>query len=221
MSVPVELALPCRLLTLKVRVGPEAGVTTLEDLVARAVLAGKDTVTGQAKLFAIPERIVVDVVHSLWMKGHVVVDFDEGRLGLSDGAREILSSTESLADSAAELQPRKFLFEPVTGTFYDWRDGTPRPREGSLELPLRQGIDEGSLPKDELIRAVQAAIRRDRRNGFRSNVLDVGFGSPVLREPTQLRWLHVHVEVREDHDSTASRWSWPSSGGGRSRPGVA
>ena len=39
MIVPLTLALPCPLLTLDVLVGPPEGVTPLEDLVARGILA--------------------------------------------------------------------------------------------------------------------------------------------------------------------------------------
>ncbi len=86
MAQDVELAIPCRLVTLSLLLGPEEGLTTLEDLVAKAVAAGRTTVEDHAELFALPRRIVLDVVHSLWRKGHVMVDFTSGTLELTDGA---------------------------------------------------------------------------------------------------------------------------------------
>jgi hypothetical protein len=62
----VELALPCRLVVLDLVVGPAGRMSTLEELVARAILAGRTSVEEQAELFAVPRGIVLDVVHSLW-----------------------------------------------------------------------------------------------------------------------------------------------------------
>lgn len=201
MTELVDLALPCRLIALNVRLGPERGLTTLEDLAAKAVAAGRTSVEALADLFGLPRRILLDVVHSLWGKSYVIVDLESGLLQLSDSAREILLAGDSLQDASAELAERHFLFEPITGRILPERHGTPRPREPSLQVPLHDGIEVTDLPADELIRAVQAAIRDDRRQGFRKNVLEVGFGSPVLRPPAQLRWLATPASVRVDDDT--------------------
>ncbi|WP_083733391.1 hypothetical protein, partial [Actinomadura sp. CNU-125] len=189
----VELAIPCRLVALKVLLGPESGLTTLEDLVARAIAADRTTVEQQVDLFGLPERIIVDVVHSLWSKGHVLVRFDTGELDLTDGARESLMAG-GLRDVSTKQETRRFLFEPVTGQIFPEHRGDRRSREGSLELPAHHGVTEADLSASDLLEAVQSAVRYDRRTaGFRDNVLDVGFGSPVLRPPEELRWLSVHV----------------------------
>ncbi|HEV7652725.1 MAG TPA: hypothetical protein VGP26_31605 [Actinophytocola sp.] len=200
-----ELAVPCRLVSLHLRVGPESGTTTLEDLVARAVLAGRATAGDLALLFALPKSIVVDVVGTLWSKGYVTVDFDNGTIELSDDAREMLTRNQSLSGSGAESQTRKFLFEPITGLVLPDQVSAFRPYEGSAQLPLRHGITETDIPQPALLRAVQAAIRRDRRQSFRANVLDVSFGNPILREPTVVRW--VHLRVTASHDTQNNRIS--------------
>jgi hypothetical protein len=197
-SLPVDLAIPCRLITLQVRMGPEAGMTTLEGFVARAILLGRTRVSEIAELFAVPDRMIIDVVASLWGKGQVTVDLDGGIIDLSVSARETLARTGTLAGAGEQIQPRKFLFEPITGMVFIERHGMPRPREGSIRLPLANGITETDIPRGELVRAVQSAVRDDRRHGVRANVLDVSFGNPVLREPTNLRWLHLQVQVRQD-----------------------
>ncbi|KJS61498.1 hypothetical protein [Streptomyces rubellomurinus] len=198
MNGTAQLAVPCRLVALKVLLGPESGLTTLEDLVARAIAAGRTTVESQVDLFRLPERIIVDVVHSLWSKGHILVRFDSGDLELADGARDMLTEG-GLRDAATVQETRRFLFEPVTGQLFpEWRGKRFAP-EGSLELPAHQGVTEADLSAGDLLEAVQAAIRHDRRRrGFRQNVLDVGFGSPVLRPPEELRWLSVRLAVRVD-----------------------
>ncbi|MFC9679938.1 hypothetical protein [Streptomyces sp. NPDC056948] len=202
MAQDVELAIPCRLVTLSLLLGPEEGLTTLEDLVAKAIAAGRTTVEDQAELFALPRRIVLDVVHSLWRKGHVMVDFARGTLELTDGAREVITSDGSLRDSAVRQEHRQFLFEPVTGRIFPADTGTRRPSQAGLHVPLHQVLSETDLPAAELLRAVQTAIRNDRHSkGFRQNVLDVGFRSPVLRPASELRWLSAHAQVFVDNDT--------------------
>ncbi|MGW7436568.1 hypothetical protein [Streptomyces sp. NPDC054849] len=202
MAQDVELAIPCRLVTLSLLLGPEEGLTTLEDLVAKAIAAGRTTVEDQAELFALPRRIVLDVVHSLWRKGHVMVDFTDGALELTDGAREVITSDGSLRDSAVRQEHRQFLFEPVTGRVFPADAGSRRPSEASLHVPMHHVLSETDLPAAELLRAVQTAIRNDRHSrGFRQNVLDVGFRSPVLRPASEMRWLSAHAQVFLDHDT--------------------
>ncbi|MFG2121345.1 hypothetical protein [Streptomyces sp. NPDC048710] len=202
MAQEVELAIPCRLVTLSLLLGPEDGLTTLEDLVAKAIAAGRTTVEDQAELFSLPRRLVLDVVHSLWRKGHVMVDFTDGSLELTDGAREVITSGGSLRDSATKQEHRQFLFEPVTGRVFPADQGIRRPSQSSLKVPLHQVLSETDVPAAELLRAVQTAIRNDRRTrGFRQNVLDVGFSSPVLRPASELRWLSAHAQVSLDPDT--------------------
>lgn len=201
MSQLVDIALPCRLISLKVRLGPEHGVTTLEELAAKAILAGRASVERLAELFGLPRRMMLDVMLGLWGRGYVSIDMESGAIELSDSAREILVGGGSLSDAAAETEDRQFLFEPVTGRVLLPEDGMQYPPAGTLQAPLSHGISESDLPPDELLRAVQAAIRQDRRRGFRKTVLEVSFGHPVLRPVAKLRWLVVTAGVTIDPDS--------------------
>jgi hypothetical protein len=202
-SESVDLALPCRLVVLAVQLGPEDGVTTLEDLVVQAIAAGRATAPALAELFALPQRILLDVVHTLWSRGYITVDFESGRLDLSDGTREVLAATDggSLRSASVKSQQLEYLFEPITGMIFPKADGDRRPGEGSVELPVDDGVSETDLPHLELLRAVQSAVRNDRRAGFRRTVLDVGFGNPLLRPAARLLWLSAHAAVQVDEDT--------------------
>jgi hypothetical protein len=197
----IDLALPCRLISLKVVVGPERGATTLEELAAKAILVGRTSVELLAELFGLPRRLLLDVVLSLWDKGYVSIDMELGVIALSESAHKRLVSGESLQDAAVETEYRQFLFEPITGRILAPSEGYPNAPAGAYQAPLHQGIRESDLPADELLRAVQAAIRLDRRQGFRKNVLEVGFGHPVLRPPARLRWMTVPASVSTYPDS--------------------
>ena len=201
MTELIDLALPCRLISLKVKLGPERGATTLEELVAKAILAERTSVEGLAKLFGLPRRLLLDVVLSLWDKGYVSIDVELGVITLSEVSHKRLVSGESLRDAAAEVEDRQFLFEPITGRVLASNEGYQNAPTGTFQAPLHDGIRESDLPPDELLRAVQAAIRMDRRQGFRKNVLEVGFGNPVLRPPAKLRWVTVPATVNVDPDT--------------------
>jgi hypothetical protein len=226
--VPVELALPCRLIRLDLRVGPEQGVTTLEDLVARGILAGSErppAANGRTELttteylswlFEVPERVVVDVIGSLWNKGYVTVDFDSGHIELSPEALARLSRQEPLA-ADGEMQTKEFLFEPITGMILPERMGRAGPGDGTVQLPLRPGVRESDLPQLELVRSVQAALRYERMRSGRTNVLEVGFGSPALHDPVKIRWLNLRVAAYRDPQTDRISVAvdeallWPSS----------
>ncbi|WP_329021538.1 hypothetical protein [Streptomyces sp. NBC_00690] len=202
MSQIAEIAVPCRVVTLKVMLGAESGATTLEDLVARAVVAGRRSVEEQAGLFSLPHRVMLDVVHGLWSKGYVSVDFSEGTLEVTDMAKELIASGASLQDASSRLEDRKFLFEPVTGIMFPHDLGLPWAPRGSLQMPVSQGISASDLPSAELLRVVRTAVRHDQRTkGFRQNVLDVSFGNPMLSDDGSTRWLSVQATVFRDPDT--------------------
>ena len=226
--LPITLALPCRLIRLDLLVGPAGGVTALEDLVARGILAAQErerlddgtepvaTTDYLAGLFEISDRVIIDVISSLWSKGYVAVDFDSGEVDLSPEARERLSKKESLA-ADGELETKEFLFEPITGMILPERWGRSRAAESSVPLPLRAGLRESDIPQADLVRSVQAAWRSERsRTGVR-NVLHVGFGSPALRAPVSISWLKVEVAARIDPESDRlsvtvnEQAAWPAS----------
>lgn len=201
MTERVDLALPCRLISLKVTVGPKGGATTLEELAAKAMLAGRTTVERLIQLFGLPRRLMLDVVLSLFEKGYVSIDVESGAIALSETTRSRLVNGESMRDAATKTEDREFLFEPITGRILSSRDGQTKVPDSVLAAPVRHGIRESSLPPDELLRAVQTAIHQERREGFRKTVLEVGFGHPLLRPPAKLRWVTVPTRVTADPDT--------------------
>lgn len=198
----VTIAVPVRAVTLTLVLGPEQGATTLEGLAARAVAAGRRTVADLADLFTLPRRVMLDVVHGLWTKGYVSVDFSEGRLELTDTARDLIAQGSALASAGVQQEQRKFVYEPITGSVFTYASSLSSPPAGAIEAPVRQGIGTDDLPRGELLRAVSSAIRYDRRNrGLRQNVLDVSFGNPLLSADGSMRWLSVRGAVHSDFDT--------------------
>ena len=208
MTTLIELALPCRVVTLDfVTVGPD-GMSTLEGFITRAALLGINTSDKLARFLGLPERLVVEVVGSLWATGLVTINNNSGTIEVSDTARERLVASQGKTptlDLPGTSQRRNFLFEPVTGVITPWRDGQIRPRDGSVRLPVTMGLTETDIPRDELVRSVQTVVRREKERGSAAIVRSVSFSNPLLRSGEVLRWLHVLVEA---HFDTATKQVW-------------
>src|SRR5437764_3520567 len=122
----VELSLPCRLVELSLRLGPEHGRTTLEEIAMKAIAAGRTSIEAQTDLLKLPHRVMLDILGGLWGAGYLVVDPESGGLALTDGARALLATGEA-GVAASQIKQRPFLFEPITGRFFDGNMGNRRP----------------------------------------------------------------------------------------------
>ncbi|MEW2621524.1 hypothetical protein [Streptomyces sp. NPDC048106] len=202
MSETTLVALPCRVITLRVELGSEAGASTLEELVLAAVAGGRTTVDSLGDLFSLPRRLMLDVVHALWSRGFLAVDFTSHTLEGTPAAEAVLGDGDGAQAVATTVEPRKFLFDPVTETVLPYRDGSVRVPLGALEMPMARGVSVEDLPQTELLRAVRQAVAEDRRNrGVRRRVLNVSFTNPVLSPPEAARWTTVEVVVKKDPGS--------------------
>ena len=199
----VRLALPCRMLTLKMQVGPEDGETTLETLVTKAIGTGLTKVQDLADLFVLPYRVVLDVVTSLWARGLVTIDLQSGDLELSDGGRDSIAvgAGSAAAEQTGVQESRTYLFEPITGSFFTEREGTPKAPAEALRAPVDHGLKPSDLPPRDLLAAVRAATRFAGGASFRRRILNVSFGNPLLQPPQEIRWYTVAVQVHADDDS--------------------
>ncbi|MET9577257.1 hypothetical protein ACLQ2D_22110 [Streptomyces sp. DT199] len=199
MTETTLIALPCRVITLRVELGAESGASTLEELVLAAVAGGRNTVGELGDLFSLPHRLVLDVVHGLWGRGFLAVDFSTNVLERTQAAEAVLSEDAASRTLAATVQQRKFLFDPVTATILPYEEGAKRIPHGALDMPLARGFSEDDLPQAELLRAVRQAVDQDRRRrGVRRRVQKVSFANPVLSPPEAVRWTTVETVVKRD-----------------------
>ncbi|WP_149439341.1 hypothetical protein [Mycolicibacterium sp. P1-5] len=156
----------------------------------------------------------MEVIGTLWSKGHLTVDLDDGGIELAEAARSKITSGQSLA-AEGELQTREFVFEPITGMILALSLASSRRQETSIRVPLRAGLKVSDIPPEELVSSVQAALRRERLRRGRVNVLSVGFGSPALQNTERMVWVEVEAAARRDPDndrlsftvSETARWS--------------
>ena len=208
MTEPIELALPCRLVSLEVSLASDDELSTLENLVAKAVLLGCRSVGKIKSLFGLPERLASDIVTSMWEKGFLVVDLEEGVFDLSEAARSSLTDGGSIA-SGPRNETQTYIFEPLSGLVLPEDDRNHdighRARHDSLKVPVDGVVRPDDIAEEELIRGVQVAVNRRREWGRRENVLRVSFGNRLLRPPNLVRWLHIQATITKDVHSRT--WS--------------
>ncbi|MCX4094962.1 hypothetical protein [Nocardia sp. alder85J] len=193
MTAPVELGLPCQVVTLTVRFGRRGQLTTLEDLVARIWLTGRNSLADIAGFLGLPVPIVKDVAIDMWHKGFMTFDLDNGSVHLTDVTREILSRDEAPDESGMDTATMDFLFEPITGRVLRHARTAG---ERSIRLPSQAEVTESDLDQTELVRAVQNALREDERRTGPRTVLEVSFGHPMLRAAKSMKWASMLVTVQ-------------------------
>ncbi|MFF8808859.1 hypothetical protein [Streptomyces omiyaensis] len=222
MTETTLIAIPCRVITLQVEFGADSGASTLEALVLEAVVGGRRTVKELGDLFSLPHRLMLDVVHGLWTRGFLAVDFATNALESTQAAEALLGGKEGHAPLATSRKPQRFLFDPVTATVLPYKLGRQRVPQGALEMPYAQGISVDDLPQTELLRAVRQVVRaegagdgrKDDENAAddarrkdtrladdRSRVLNVSFANPVLSPPQAVCWRTVETVVKRDPDT--------------------
>ncbi len=197
MTRTVLIAIPCRLITLNVVLGTEESASTLEDLVLQAVAGGRATVRQLAELFSLPSRLMLDVVHGLWSRGFLAVDFTTNALETTPTGAAVRTFAEGRSASA-KVEKEKFIFDPVTETIMPHRRGMERVPFGALSMPMTRGVDESDIPQVTLLRAVGEAVGAERRNGMRRKVLEVSFANPLLSPPEAVQWKSVEAVLQRD-----------------------
>ncbi len=113
----IEVLLDAESFGVQVTLGPEQSLSELERLVLEAVARGIDTLPEIAALFALPERLVLDLVTQLWSRQHVLVDLVRRRITV---APEVLAAlregrTDELEPARVEVVTWGLVMEPVSG----------------------------------------------------------------------------------------------------------
>ncbi|MEV7047207.1 hypothetical protein [Streptomyces anulatus] len=195
----IELSLPCRVITLNVQLGPAKGGTTLEALVSEAIKLKHETTRSLADFFAIPEPVIGDVVHSLWNGGWIWIDFDTGRIGLTERER----SSDPASDPGARTERREYLYEPLSQQVFSQREGIRRPHRDQLEVPAdaEASLTLADTAQAELRGAVQRLMLDEQRTASDSVVLSVLPAGLGERQDASLRWVSLKVGVATNENT--------------------
>ncbi|MCX4992889.1 MULTISPECIES: hypothetical protein [unclassified Streptomyces] len=195
----LHLSLPCRVITLNVQLGPAKGGTTLEALVSEAIKLGRCTTQSLADFFALPEPVIGDVVHSLWNGGWIWIDFDTGRIGLTERER----SLDPASDPGARTERREYLYEPLSQLVFSHREGARRPHRDQLEVPAdaEVSLTLADTAPAELRGAVQRLMLEEQKTASDSVVLSVLPAGLGERQDASLRWVSLKVGVATNENT--------------------
>ena len=213
----IELVVPCLSFGVRARFAAADGLTRVELITLRAVAAGVDEVPALESFLGLGARPVLDLIHDLWLKGHLVVDAHEARVRLSSKAQRAQASgaLDQLATSEKNIEIIPLMQDLLSGSILPLM-GRARPAGPRSQLvPTERSrlvLDEVS--PNTLLQAAQQQVERRRRNSDDSDAAALQVVEAWL-EPEQLitgalpgasfqpgaRYLHLQAEVRQDADS--------------------
>ena len=221
MRDPVEIVVPCRTFGVRARLASgEAQITPIERLALRAIGAGLDDIDTLSRLLRIGQRPLLDLIHDLWLQGHVIVDMHGGTLMLSGTARKAFADGDfsELKTGERNYELIELMQELVSGAILP-SGGRSHPfgPQSALVPTELTGLSLEHISQAQLLAAVRAKLGRERtRRGGRSrgfiNALDVveawlepdqlhlipsGAGATVQQQ----RYLGLEVDVTVDSDS--------------------
>ena len=130
MATPLEVYLPCDVLSVKVHVGPQEHLSSLEKLFLEAIYEGVNHFHELVDLFGIEHRPTLDLVFDLWRRGYLVLDLARGAVHLDSRVKELLADSrlDELDGGESTDETREVMLDKVSGHVLPV-SGRPRPTE--------------------------------------------------------------------------------------------
>nr|VFK29506.1 MAG: hypothetical protein BECKMB1821G_GA0114241_10504 [Candidatus Kentron sp. MB]VFK33626.1 MAG: hypothetical protein BECKMB1821I_GA0114274_10503 [Candidatus Kentron sp. MB]VFK76334.1 MAG: hypothetical protein BECKMB1821H_GA0114242_10523 [Candidatus Kentron sp. MB] len=88
MTTNIPILIPGERFELDVILCPEGGLTPIERLVIRAILAGENRFESLVDLFGLGHRSMLDLISDLWKSGYLYLDIPNGTVHVSEDIRE-------------------------------------------------------------------------------------------------------------------------------------
>ena len=195
----VQLAIAAQEIEAQVRLTTEQGLTHLEEAIVGALLCGHDTAEELGEFLGIGARMAVDVLHGLWARGHVTVDFSDGRVEVTSEARAAqLDPDRRLESGTVQVEPRSFLHEPISGAVLS-RTASRRVPDDAVVLPRDLVTSPDDVPRDQLVQLLQRELNElEEGPRLASRVLDVSLGPRSTRRAGKDRRVVVEAAVHLD-----------------------
>ncbi len=204
-----EVYLPCEVIGIKVRLGPNEALSPIESIFLRFVHAGVHEFGQLAALLEIGNRPVLDLVFDLWQRGYLVLDLARGRVMLSEDLNRFVEEDrlQELRGAEAADETCDVMLERLTGHCMKVSGQKNPPVDSQRIVPIPQiGIERQDVSKSELIEIVRQIFEGENlspaaASGRSRKVLDAKLGLPFLREVRELRWLPLDVDCTIHPDS--------------------
>ena len=205
----LEVLMPCDVVEIQVTLAPERNLTRLEELALEAIHAGVDSLGALSSMFALSERLTLDLVWGMWTQQHVLVDLARRRIKVTPRVGTLIQAGRLAELSSSRVDTESWLvaIEPASG-FVGAEMDTTFPYPGAAIAPMTtRGLRiEDADEKDLLAAVLRTKESRERRaaSGGRASrrVLGVDLAHAARRSPTQRKFMQIEMEMqRLDDDS--------------------
>lgn len=216
MTRDVVLFLPCTAFQVRVEVStPQVG-TRIEELVLRAVAAGRRTIDTLVETFALGHRPMLQLVFDLWHRNLLLVDPTGGFLVLPPEVSEAIEADRTtgggewprlrqLLGGEFTAREEELLFEPLTGNVLV-EDGLRKPGSADTVVPVgANGQEYKQVPHYKLLRALEQRMEqlsREQRTDVRIQRVYHRFTVPEgPGADSARRFLRIQADVSIDRET--------------------
>jgi len=199
---PLEVYLPCDVLTVKVHVAPQEHLSSLEELFLQAVHAGARHFHELVDLFGIGPRPTLDLVFDLWHRGYLVLDLVRGSVDLASQVSRLVADDrlDELGGGEGTDETREVMLDRITGHVLPLagRRGFPPSRLVAPAEHFDVGIQD--ITDADLLGALRRVVEAEERAGRAKKVLAAHLSLSQLGNTREQRWLPIYVACTSDDE---------------------
>ena len=199
-ATPLEIYLPCEVLTIKVKVGPQEHLSPLEGLFLKAVHEGANHFHELVDLFGIGHRPTLDLVFDLWRRGYLILDLARGAVHLDSRVEELLADDrlDELPGGESIDEVREVMQDMISGHIL-LVSGRRKPPSSRRVVPAEH-LDVGiqDITTADLLSALRRIVDAEEQHGRRKKVLSAHLSLSQLNRSREQRWLPLHIECTSD-----------------------
>ena len=204
-ATPFEVYLPCDVLTVKVQVGPQEHLSSLEKLFLEAIYESVNHFHELIDLFGIGHRPTLDLVYDLWRKGYLVLDLAQGAVHLDSRVKVLFSDNrlDELAGGESTDEIREVMLDKISGHVLPV-NGLRRPPPNHMITPAEH-LDVGiqDITTADLLSALRKVVDAEEQHGRRKKVLSAHLSISQLDSTREKRWLPIHLECTSDEQANS------------------
>ena len=202
-ATPLEIYLPCEVLTIKAQVGPQEHISPLERLFLEALRERVNHFHELVDLFGIGHRPTLDLVFDLWRRGYLILDLARGAVHLDSRVEDLFACgrLDELAGGESTDEAREVMQDLISGHVLSV-GGRRNPPPGRMIVPaehLNIGIQD--ITTADLLGALRRIVDAEERHGRKKKVLSAHLSLPQLGHGRERRWLPIYVDCTLDEDT--------------------
>lgn len=188
----ITLYLPCEQISVRARIGYLNDLSTLEELVERAIRHGVRNIDTLSELFGISKRLMLDIIIDLWHAGVVAIDFGRNTIYHIERGK----TADKQRGLVGAIENRSMMYDLIAGHIL--------PVMGDLQMPgsplvipvLKNRARIDDLNSLQLRSALERAINNEQRSGEPRRVIEAGLSFVAGNDAPPRRWLPITAEVR-------------------------